>query len=447
MARSLRTLKVVKRNVEQCLPEYAEDTSSQEVAKSPVDTPAVSTPSQDPAVSTAERNLQDDANTSAIDIQKIGETVMLVLDAICAETQALVELLHKHSVTIATRIENVTAVTKRTTEQVDATLIAVPGDPGTAAPLASDAKAGARPTRDCDGTVAQTRIDATAGAVTASAHRTYRTWSPTACMSGTPAMQLKSFETVLVGPSTLQREGISRILSASGFRIAASAPRVDDVSFALLSQHQSILLIINAGDDSGSAISQIKLFKERHPTGRVAVLADHFQPRDMVRAYRAGTDAYFVKVATCGAFIKALELIMLGETILPSEFLAFMLDPDDMHIAIDPEGDAEALVEFDQGDTPHLSAREKCILRCIVEGRSNSAIARKLNIAESTVKGYVKAIRQKIRAQNRTQAAIWAMNNASLVGSEDNRLAMPATISADTPFAPEAQMRATLLPP
>jgi two-component system, NarL family, nitrate/nitrite response regulator NarL len=138
---------------------------------------------------------------------------------------------------------------------------------------------------------------------------------------------------------------------------------------------------------------------------------------------------------------------MLGETILPSEFLAFMLDPDDMHIAIDPEGDAEALVEFDQGDTPHLSAREKCILRCIVEGRSNSAIARKLNIAESTVKGYVKAIRQKIRAQNRTQAAIWAMNNASLVGSEDNRLAMPATISADTPFAPEAQMRATLLPP
>ena len=203
MARSLRTLKDVKRNVEQCFHEYEEDTSSQEVAKSPVDTPAVSTPSQDPAVSTAARNLQDDANTSAIDIQKIGETVMLVLDAICAETQALVELLHKHSVTIATRIENVTAVTKRTTEQVDATLIAVPGDPGTAAPLASDAKAGnARPTRDYDGTVAQTRIDTTAGTVTASAHRTYRTWPPTDGISGKAAMLLRPFETVLVGPTT-----------------------------------------------------------------------------------------------------------------------------------------------------------------------------------------------------------------------------------------------------
>jgi DNA-binding NarL/FixJ family response regulator len=394
MARSLRHLKGVKRNVEQCFPEYAEDASSQEVAKSPVDTPAVSTPSQDPAVSTAARNIHDDGNTLVIDIQKTRETVMLVLDAICAETQALAELLHKHIVTIVARIESVTSVTKRITEQMDATLFAVPGNLGTAAPSASDAKAGARPTRDYDGTVPQTRIDTTAGAVTASAHRTYRTWSPTGCISGRTAMQLKPFATVLVGPSTLQREGISRVLGAAGFRIVASAPRLDDRVFASLSQHQSILLVIRASDDSDSAISQVESFKQRHPTGRVALLADHYQPRDMVRAYRAGTDAYFAKVATSGAFIKALELIMLGETFLPSEFLAFMLDRDDKHIAIDPEGDAEASVEVDEGETPPLSAREKCILSCIVEGNSNSAMARRLNIAEATVKGHVKAIRQ-----------------------------------------------------
>jgi DNA-binding NarL/FixJ family response regulator len=260
-------------------------------------------------------------------------------------------------------------------------------------------------------------------------------------------MQLKPFATVLVGPSTLQREDISRVLSAAGFRIVASAPRLDDRVFASLSQHQSILLVIRADDDSDSAISQIESFKQRHPTGRVALLADHYQPRDMVRAHRAGTDAYFAKVATSGAFIKALELIMLGETFWPSEFLAFMLDPDDKRVAIDPERDAEASVELDEGETPPLSAREQCILRCIVEGNSNSAIARRLNIAEATVKGHVKAIRQKVRAQNRTQAAIWAMNNPSLVWSEDNSKAMPATISAETPFAPEAQMRGTLLPP
>jgi len=440
MARSLPTLKDVKRNVEQCFPEYAEHTSSREVAKSPVETTAVSAPSQDSAGIAAARKIQDACNTSATDIQKIGETAMLVVDAICAEAQALVELLRKHAVTMATRIETLTPVTKRITERMDATQIAVPGNSGTAARLAPAAKAGnARRTRDYDGTVAQTRIDATAGTLTASAHR--------GGISETAAMQLQPFATVLVGPSTLKREGISRILSAAGFRIVASAPRVEELIFASLSQHQSILLVINADDDSGLAISQIELFKQRQPTGRVALLADHLQPRDMVRAYRAGTDVYFAKVAASDAFIKALELIMLGETILLSEFLAFMLDPDDKHIAIDPERDTEASVELDEGETPSLSAREKCILRCIVEGNSNSAIARRLNIAEATVKGHVKAIRQKVRAQNRTQAAIWAMNNHCLVWSEDNSMAMPETISAEAPFAPEAQMRATLLPP
>ena len=41
-------------------------------------------------------------------------------------------------------------------------------------------------------------------------------------------------------------------------------------------------------------------------------------------------------------------------------------------------------------------------------------IARKIDIAEATVKVHIKAILRKIRVQNRTQAAVWAMNNGRL---------------------------------
>ena len=41
-------------------------------------------------------------------------------------------------------------------------------------------------------------------------------------------------------------------------------------------------------------------------------------------------------------------------------------------------------------------------------------IARKIDIAEATVKVHIKAILRKIRVQNRTQAAVWAMNNGPL---------------------------------
>jgi two-component system, NarL family, nitrate/nitrite response regulator NarL len=55
--------------------------------------------------------------------------------------------------------------------------------------------------------------------------------------------------------------------------------------------------------------------------------------------------------------------------------------------------------------------REAVILRCLSRGCSNKRIARELGITESTVKVHVKALMQKIKVGNRTQAAIWALNN------------------------------------
>ncbi len=46
-----------------------------------------------------------------------------------------------------------------------------------------------------------------------------------------------------------------------------------------------------------------------------------------------------------------------------------------------------------------------------MEGEPNKIIARKLHVAEATVKVHVKAILRKIGATNRTQAAMWAMDH------------------------------------
>ena len=69
----------------------------------------------------------------------------------------------------------------------------------------------------------------------------------------------------------------------------------------------------------------------------------------------------------------------------------------------------------DDATMPKLSPREMAILRHLIEGNSNKSIARKIDIAEATVKVHVKAILRKIRVQNRTQAAIWGMNNTLLL--------------------------------
>ena len=266
-------------------------------------------------------------------------------------------------------------------------------------------------------------------------------------------MKREPIGTILIGPSALMREGLSRILSTSGFRILASASGVDNPVLNSLAQEQPILLIIDVSDDFDTALRQIESFKQRYPAGRVAVLAHQQQLTEMVSAFRAGANAYLVKVATCDTFIKSLELVMLGVTLLPPEILTFISDRHDLnhngratgyngHAAHQDEPDHGYADDDDGGDdreaigtevetnehvrqtvtgyTPRLSARQQSIMGCLIQGDSNKTIARKMAITEATVKVHVKAILRKIRVNNRTQAAIWAMSTGPFISAKDD---------------------------
>jgi two-component system nitrate/nitrite response regulator NarL len=58
-----------------------------------------------------------------------------------------------------------------------------------------------------------------------------------------------------------------------------------------------------------------------------------------------------------------------------------------------------------------LSGREQQILKDLIKGHSNKMIASTCDLTEATIKVHMKSILRKIRAANRTQAAIWAVEN------------------------------------
>jgi DNA-binding NarL/FixJ family response regulator len=261
-----------------------------------------------------------------------------------------------------------------------------------------------------------------------------------------------TFTAILVGKSVLLREGIARILGSANFRILDSASSVDDLLPSKPRRYQPLFLIVHTGDDFDAAIEQIELLRDQHPSGRVAIVADHYRLDELVSAFRAGANGYFVDVMTCDAFIKSIELVMMGETVFPPAFLSFVLDPEGNHLdeALPrDENDEAILVTAEDTIAPQLSPREKSILRCLIEGDSNKSIARKIDIAEATVKVHVKAILRKIRVQNRTQAAIWGMNNGSLTRPENN--SYPLSTSDATKRLPNAadaikQIETSVLP-
>src|SRR5947208_9029292 len=190
-----------------------------------------------------------------------------------------------------------------------------------------------------------------------------------ACWEG-PVRQRQSFAIILIGKSILLREGLARILRAASFRILAVVSCADDLLPSKLQLHQPLFLVVHTGDDCDAAMEQIKLFRNQHPGGRIAVVADHYRLDELVSAFRAGANGYFVDVMTCDAFIKSMELLMMGETIFPPA-LSFVLDSegDDLGKEVDLPGEAAPgdednqaiLVTTDDAFAPQLSPREKSI--------------------------------------------------------------------------------------
>lgn len=222
----------------------------------------------------------------------------------------------------------------------------------------------------------------------------------------------QSFETFLIGKSVLMREGIVRILRAENFRVRASVSSPDELTGTFRGP-QLLFLIVHTGDDFAPAVAQISLMRDKCPNARVVVVADHYRSTEPDLAFQVGAAGYLVSDMSCDAFVKSLELVMMGEAVFPPAFQTSAHDTrSEYRRNAAGEDDGANLVMPDDASAPQLSPRELAILRCLINGNSNKCIARKIDIAEATVKVHVKAILRKIRVQNRTQAAIWGMNHA-----------------------------------
>lgn len=238
-------------------------------------------------------------------------------------------------------------------------------------------------------------------------------------------------ETVLIGKNGLLREGIAGILRAAGFRILASVSSADYLVHSTDRFNHALFLVIHTENDFDVALDQIKHFRGDYPQARIAIVSNRYRIDELAFSFQAGANAYFVEVMDHNVFIKSLELVLLGETIVPAAHLSFEPTPEGSLStkASQVSGEAATALVPDGASAPHLSSRENLILQCLIGGDSNKRIARSIGIAEATVKVHVKAIFRKIRVTNRTQAAIWGLNNKFLIRPSDDVAAPPVADS------------------
>ena len=166
-----------------------------------------------------------------------------------------------------------------------------------------------------------------------------------------------------------------------------------------------ILMDINLPTINGLQVT--RKIKSVMPETKVVVITGYDDAEQVFHALRAGASAYCPKDVTPESLVKTIHsardgYYVVGEKTMTHEDVMRWIEEKVGRLAGSPSDDAEDLF------IP-LSPREMEILEHVTRGLSNKEIAYKLGISHQTVKNHMTAILRKLRVDDRTQAAVYAL--------------------------------------
>ena len=153
-----------------------------------------------------------------------------------------------------------------------------------------------------------------------------------------------------------------------------------------------ILLDPNLPDRSGFEL--LAELRERHPAISVVMISASNARDDIARALELGALGFIPKSAQREVMLGAFRLVFSGGIYVPPEIM----------------GRAQAVPVPAPSSAAELglTERQMDVLALMMQGKSNKAICRALDLAEPTVKNHVTAILKALKVTNRTEAVIAA---------------------------------------
>jgi two-component system, NarL family, nitrate/nitrite response regulator NarL len=213
--------------------------------------------------------------------------------------------------------------------------------------------------------------------------------------------------TLLICRNTVLHTGLRHILSDTQFALADDVfePTSDISAFA---GSEPVLVLLCESLSPDEYLEALVRLKAQCPSAWVVILADHLEPNAVMRLHGAGLSGLCSPAMVGSSLVKALELVVAGETFLSAAVGLALLEQPSRRSRPDAPVVRSTPVA---GLAGQLSDREVRILRYLMQGASNKEIAYQLGLAEATVKVHIKAILRKVQAANRTQAAMWAQQH------------------------------------
>lgn len=174
------------------------------------------------------------------------------------------------------------------------------------------------------------------------------------------------------------------------------------VEKAKLIKPDVILMDLGLPDING--MTAIKQILEHNNNIKIIVLTSHITESEVMDSLQAGANAYVIKDISTEFLMLVIKMVQKGAMWLDPQVVPYIRDRNS---GIIPARQLSRAVFKEKHS--NLTQREYEVLKLIVDGQSNSDIARTLTISEHTAKAHVCNIIQKLVVDDRTQAAVKAL--------------------------------------
>jgi two-component system vancomycin resistance associated response regulator VraR len=201
---------------------------------------------------------------------------------------------------------------------------------------------------------------------------------------------------LIVEDSRVSREAFERTLSADPeYSVVAAIENAANAEIACMTNRIDLILMDVCTAMNVSGLEAAERIKSRFPHIKIIIITSQPECSFIDRARAAGVESFWYKTASAEEILTVMDRTMAGESIYPDTTPSLQL------------GDAAS---------DKFSERELEVLRLVVAGETDAAIAEKLFMSVRTVKQHIQSMREKTGFRNRTELAVRARESGLVIG-------------------------------
>jgi DNA-binding NarL/FixJ family response regulator len=199
------------------------------------------------------------------------------------------------------------------------------------------------------------------------------------------------------------REGLATLVGLlAGVEVVGTAADGDE-ALTLAKERRPDVVLMDLRMPHCDGVEATRRLRDHDAGISVLVLTTYADDRSVIDALRAGARGYLTKDAGAAEIRDALERVMSGQAAIDPAVQHHLLQA----IATGSDTPASRTPQFPDG----LTQREAEVLALIAQGLSNTEIADRLVVSETTVKSHINHLFAKSGVRDRAQAVTYAFHH------------------------------------